>query len=77
MAEKHLVLFEDVTNGTGLFRALSQRGFECKVSFSPPDIEKICGIAIEYNHKEDQEKIQIVADELGFKIKDFIDYQEG
>lgn len=74
MAIQHLVLFENVKNGTALYKQLSLQGVDCKVSFSPPDLEKVCGIAIEYFDEADQALIQSIADDNNIPIKTFYDY---
>ncbi|MDO5457746.1 MAG: DUF3343 domain-containing protein [Atopococcus tabaci] len=76
MSVQHLILFEDVTKGTALFKLLSQQGFECKVSFSPPEVEKACGIAIEYFNLEDKEDIIKIADTNSIEIKQFYEYKK-
>lgn len=76
MSVQHLILFEDVTKGTALFKLLSQKGFECKVSFSPPEVEKACGIAIEYFNLEDKEEIIQIAGDNAIPIKQFYEYEK-
>ncbi len=77
MAERLLVLFDNVNNGTALYKELSQAGIECKISFSPPEIEKVCGVAVEYFNPADQDRIQAIADEKDIAIKSFYDYSSS
>lgn len=76
MSVQHLILFDDVTKGTSLFKHMSQAGIECKVSFSPPEVEKVCGIAVEYFNLDDREAIEELAAEKGIAIKQFYEYEK-
>lgn len=72
MSQEHLVLFKDVTNGMALYRVMSQAKMNCKVSFSPPEIEDICGITVRFYDAGDKERIEQLAQNNNIQIRKFL-----
>lgn len=76
MSETYLVLFPDVKNGMGLYKAMKQAGMPCEVSFSPAKVEKICGITVRFQDASLEEAIRQLAAEQHLTISRIVSAAE-